>query len=64
MNRFFGNSVENFLYLACSGDTSSDIMGQIDALPSGQDLVVMTAGGNDLCLVSYQLSFYFRFNPS
>lgn len=55
MNRFFGNSVEKFSYLACSGDTSTDIAGQIEALDSGQDLVVMTAGGNDLCLVSKQL---------
>ncbi|PYH98156.1 SGNH hydrolase [Aspergillus ellipticus CBS 707.79] len=52
MNRFFGSSVTNFTYLACSGDTSADIAKQIDALDSGQDLVVMTAGGNDLCLSS------------
>jgi lysophospholipase L1-like esterase len=51
MNRFFGLSVETFSYLACSGDTSTDIAGQIEALDAGQDLVVMTAGGNDLCLV-------------
>lgn len=37
---------------ACSGANSQDIAGQIDQLPNGQlDLVVMTAGGNDLCLV-------------
>jgi hypothetical protein len=37
---------------ACSGANSQDIQGQISALPSGLDLVLMTAGGNDLCLVS------------
>ncbi len=26
-------------------------MGQVDKLPSGLDLVVLTVGGNDLCLV-------------
>ncbi|KAJ5933738.1 SGNH hydrolase [Penicillium verhagenii] len=50
MNRFFGSA--DFSYIACSGDTSTDISAQIDALDSGQDLVVMTAGGNDLCLSS------------
>jgi hypothetical protein len=32
-------------------------MGQIDAMNPGQDLVVLTAGGNDLCLVSLPCSF-------
>jgi lysophospholipase L1-like esterase len=51
LNRYFGRSVNRFTYAACSGATSQDISGQISTLPSGQDLVVMTAGGNDLCLV-------------
>jgi lysophospholipase L1-like esterase len=55
MNRFFGNGVKTFTYLACSGDTTEDILGQIEVLPPGQDLVVMTAGGNDLCLVRMTL---------
>lgn len=49
MNRFIGGA--DFSYLACSGDTSTDIASQIDNLDSDQDLVVLTAGGNDLCLV-------------
>ncbi|CAG8122912.1 unnamed protein product [Penicillium salamii] len=52
MNQFFGSSVSNFTYLACSGDTSVDIAAQIARLSKGLDLAVMTAGGNDLCLVS------------
>ncbi len=52
MNRFFGPSVTSFTYTACSGAVTPDISSQIDALPHGQDLVVLTAGGNDLCLVS------------
>ncbi len=51
MNRFFGSSVSSFTYTACSGDNSLDVYDQINSLPSGQDLVVLTAGGNDLCLV-------------
>ncbi len=51
MNRYFGSSVSSFTYSACSGATSVDIDKQINALPNGQDLVVLTAGGNDLCLV-------------
>lgn len=52
MNRFFGPSVQNFRYPACSGATTSGIYKQIQALPTGLDLVIFTAGGNDLCLVS------------
>ncbi|KAJ5621957.1 SGNH hydrolase [Penicillium herquei] len=48
MNRFMAGA--DFSYLACSGDTSTDISSQIDNLDSDQDLVVLTAGGNDLCL--------------
>ncbi len=51
MQRFLG-SVQNFQYPACSGDTSVRIMEQIDQLSGDIDLAVMTAGGNDLCLVS------------
>lgn len=51
LNNYFGPSVENFNYLACSGANSNDIYGQINTLPdSSQDVVVLTAGGNDLCL--------------
>jgi len=55
MNQYFGSSVSNFYYLACSGDTSVDIAAQIATLSSQSlDLAVMTAGGNDLCLVSFR----------
>ncbi|KAK0630522.1 SGNH hydrolase-type esterase domain-containing protein [Bombardia bombarda] len=49
MQRYMG-SVTDFQYPACSGDTSSSIMSQIDGLRSGIDLAVLSAGGNDLCL--------------
>ncbi|PYH81906.1 SGNH hydrolase, partial [Aspergillus uvarum CBS 121591] len=52
MNQFFGGSVSNFTYAACSGATSVDIASQIEGLSSGLDFAVMTAGGNDLCLTS------------
>ncbi|KAH0531130.1 hypothetical protein TsFJ059_000002 [Trichoderma semiorbis] len=42
--------LQNFYNLACSGAQSSDILTQIEQLPGGLDLAVMTAGGNDLCL--------------
>lgn len=52
MNQYFGSTVSSFTYAACSGATTSDIASQIAGLSSGLDLVVFTAGGNDLCLVS------------
>lgn len=55
MNQFFGRSVTDFTYLACSGDASVDIADQIAKLSTGLDLAVMTAGGNDLCLVGVGL---------
>lgn len=54
MNQFFGSSVDTFTYSACSGATSIEIAAQIDDLSKGLDLAVMTAGGNDLCLVSQE----------
>lgn len=52
MNNFFGPTIKKFTYSACSGAISTGIFEQINALDVGQDLVVLTAGGNDLCLVS------------
>ncbi|XHF96443.1 hypothetical protein AWENTII_000081 [Aspergillus wentii] len=52
LNQYFGPSVTQFKYSACSGATSEDISGQIKGLPSDLDLAVLTAGGNDLCLTS------------
>lgn len=56
MNNFLGPSVDQFTYLACSGAISTGIFEQINALDNDMDLVVLTAGGNDLCLVSLTLS--------
>lgn len=44
--------MRDFQYLACSGDRSVNIIEQIKALEGGLDLVMMSAGGNDVCLVS------------
>lgn len=52
MNDALGSSVEDFQFLACSGDRTGGIYKQIGELEGDLDLVVMTAGGNDLCLVS------------
>ncbi|PWY71579.1 SGNH hydrolase [Aspergillus sclerotioniger CBS 115572] len=45
-----GPQVQDFQYLACSGDRLADIYKQAGELRRMQDLVVLTAGGNDLCL--------------
>ncbi|KAK4443885.1 SGNH hydrolase-type esterase domain-containing protein [Podospora aff. communis PSN243] len=45
---YFGLPKLNFQ--ACSGAVSSEIYAQINALPTGNDLVLLTVGGNDLCL--------------
>ncbi|KAK3935761.1 SGNH hydrolase-type esterase domain-containing protein [Diplogelasinospora grovesii] len=52
LNSYFGPSVANFYFRACSGANSQDILAQVQALPSGLDLVVMSSGGNDLCLTA------------
>lgn len=51
----FGSHVEKnggFQFLACSGDRSEQIYQQAQALEGNLDFVTLTAGGNDLCLVS------------
>jgi lysophospholipase L1-like esterase len=45
------DSVEKFQYLACSGDRSTGIYDQVKELDDDMDFIIMTAGGNDLCLV-------------
>lgn len=50
-NNAFGPAVEDFQFTACSGDRSEQIYNQISAMQGNVDLVMMTAGGNDLCLV-------------
>jgi lysophospholipase L1-like esterase len=43
--------LKNVYNKACSGAQTPDIMTQIQSLPGNLDLAVLTAGGNDLCLV-------------
>lgn len=52
MNQYFGSTVSSFSFAACSGATTAEIATQIAGLSTGLDLAVLTAGGNDLCLVS------------
>lgn len=52
VSRVIGPSVKEFQFPACSGDRSGKIFDQVNALKENIDMVVMTAGGNDLCLVS------------
>lgn len=51
LNRAFGPSVNDFQFVACSGDRTEEIYTQVQNLEGNLDLVIMTAGGNDLCLV-------------
>ncbi|KAK4154119.1 SGNH hydrolase-type esterase domain-containing protein [Chaetomidium leptoderma] len=51
MRQFVGSSIENFQYPACTGDQTWQIYDQINKLQGNLDLVTLTAGGNDLCLV-------------
>ena len=50
-NNAFGPSVEEFQYIACSGDKSVEIFEQVSKIKGTLDLIMLTAGGNDLCLV-------------
>ncbi|KAL2862707.1 SGNH/GDSL hydrolase family protein [Aspergillus lucknowensis] len=52
VNDALGSSVEDFQFAACSGDRTGNIYEQINDLDGDLDLVIMTAGGNDLCLSS------------
>ncbi|EUC40694.1 hypothetical protein COCMIDRAFT_108112 [Bipolaris oryzae ATCC 44560] len=45
-----GSSVKDFQFPACSGDRSVQIFEQVEKLKDNIDMVIMTAGGNDLCL--------------
>lgn len=51
VNNALGPSVQDFQYIACSGDRSIQIYEQVSNMKGNVDLVMMTAGGNDLCLV-------------
>ncbi|GAB1318066.1 hypothetical protein MFIFM68171_08276 [Madurella fahalii] len=50
VNQALGSSVDKFQFEACSGDRTGGIYDQVDELDRNLDLVMMTAGGNDLCL--------------
>lgn len=52
LDRMFGPGVKSFAFKACSGARTADIKEQIRGLNDNLDLVVMSAGGNDLCLSS------------
>lgn len=52
VNSVIGPSVRDFQFPACSGDRSVHIFEQVSKLKENIDMVIMTAGGNDLCLVS------------
>jgi hypothetical protein len=52
VNGVIGPSVSDFHFRACSGHRSVQIFEQVEALEQDIDMVIMTAGGNDLCLVS------------
>lgn len=49
LDRAFGDT--DFHFVACSGDRTEDIYKQVQNMEGDLDLVIMTAGGNDLCLV-------------
>ncbi|RDW86124.1 uncharacterized protein DSM5745_02766 [Aspergillus mulundensis] len=52
IERRLGPSVKVFEYLACSGARTGGIFQQALSLRQDLDLVVLSAGGNDLCLSS------------
>ncbi|KAE8156269.1 SGNH hydrolase-type esterase domain-containing protein [Aspergillus tamarii] len=51
LERALGISALKFQWLACSGAKSKEILEQAKKLDNDMDLVVLTAGGNDLCLI-------------
>ncbi|KAI2997014.1 hypothetical protein CBS147346_9006 [Aspergillus niger] len=50
LKHLLGPQVEKFSYKACSGARTGDIYNQARELDKFHDLIVMTGGGNDLCL--------------
>ncbi|KAL1952912.1 hypothetical protein VTO42DRAFT_3963 [Malbranchea cinnamomea] len=49
---YLGSNVEDFAFPACTGALTADIFDQVKSLEGKFDLVTLTAGGNDLCLVN------------
>lgn len=60
VNDALGKSVEDFQFVACSGDRTGGIYKQIQEMEGKLDLVMLTAGGNDLCLVSCLFAIFVR----
>lgn len=60
-NAALGPTIQDFQYVACSGARSTQIQDQVTKLKGDLDMVMLTAGGNDLCLVGlYHLSLQNR----
>ena len=53
VNNALGPTIQDFQFVACSGDRSVQIYDQVSNMKGDLDLVIMTAGGNDLCLVGH-----------
>ncbi|PGG98289.1 hypothetical protein AJ79_08926 [Helicocarpus griseus UAMH5409] len=52
INNYLGTNVEKVQFRACSGDRTEQIYEQAKKLEGNIDLLTLTAGGNDLCLVA------------
>ncbi|KAM0350177.1 hypothetical protein ACHAPU_003342 [Fusarium lateritium] len=50
INRILGSQADDFQYAACSGDRGGQVYEQAEKIDGDLDLVMLTAGGNDLCL--------------
>ncbi|RAH65918.1 SGNH/GDSL hydrolase family protein [Aspergillus aculeatinus CBS 121060] len=50
LKHVFGPQVKLFEYKACSGARTGQIFEQVKSLSTNLDIVVISAGGNDLCL--------------
>ncbi|KAM0547532.1 hypothetical protein ACHAPJ_010276 [Fusarium lateritium] len=50
ISRLLGSQVESFQYAACSGDRAGQIYQQAEQIEGDLDMVMLAAGGNDLCL--------------
>ena len=55
VDRYIGTGRTNFQYPACSGDRSVGIYEQARSLEGDLNVVMLTAGGNDLCLARIYL---------
>lgn len=51
IRNYLGSNVEDFQFLACTGDQTKQVYDQVKKLDDNIDLLTLTAGGNDLCLI-------------